>query len=228
MQLLCILHWIKWTGLKGWTATPPFVQQQQKYTQVGRHLSPLWKSDLGQMIKNKKEKKTFVQYFLTKSWNTGFLANAVLCVRRVWVCVFCVPRPNWRHGFWRFESCSSGSKPHYCWVLILVHFVICHLPSLNILFNSSVVWIPLSPTKVNSSVAGRHTLLQPVKLSISMTASPASLTGLRSSSFTGWLCSGFLCLWSSLVSGLRRMEGKVQMSSGEGSCVVALVPPLPC
>lgn len=69
-----------------WTARvnsdPTFCATTTKiHRSVG--ISALWKSNQGQMIK--KEKKTSVQYFLTKSWNTGFLANAVLCVRRVCV-----------------------------------------------------------------------------------------------------------------------------------------------
>lgn len=141
----------------------------------------------------------------------------------VCVCVFlCVPWPNWHHGFWRIESCSSGSKASSLRLSFSsrYNFFFCHFVTLPCLstfcLNSSM--LPRSlypPTKVNSSVAGRRTLLQPVKLSITMTASPASLTGLLNSSFTGWLCSGFLCLWSSLVRVRERMEGRVQMRTCE-------------
>ena len=157
----------------------------------------------------KKEKKTSVQYCLTKSWNTGSLAYAVLHVRRCVVCLVCVcvcvPWPNRHHGFWRSESCSSGS------VFILVHYLSFVPSPVSPCCVSSV--LPgsfLSPTRGNSSVAAAaaHTLLLPVKLPITITASPASLTGLLNRSHTGCLCSGFLCLESSPVRVRERWKGE--------------------
>lgn len=57
---------------------------QTKNTQAGRYLYPLSKSQQGQMIKKKKN----CTVLLNNSWNTGFLANAVLC--ETCVCVFFV------------------------------------------------------------------------------------------------------------------------------------------
>lgn len=75
--------------------------------------------------------------------------------------------------------------------------------SQQFVFSFLILLDPSSPTEINSSVAGRGDnsthYLQPVKLSISLTASPASLTGLLNSTYAGWFCSGFLCPWSSLV-----------------------------
>lgn len=144
-------------------------------------------------------------------------------------CVFlCVPWPNWRHGFWRFESGSSGS--HYCWVFILVHFVICPLPCLSTFCVILLCCLDLSLPDKSEQFCGRaaHTTSASQAFSITMTASPASLTGLLNSSYTGWMCSGFLLSLELIGSGSTWMEGRVQMRACKGSCGLALVPQLPC
>lgn len=164
------------------------MQQKKKkiHRKVGFSLPP-FKIRSGQMIK-KGKKKPSVQYFLTKSWNTGFLANAVLCVRQCVCCTVCAPWPNWHHGFWRFESCSSGSKLITAEFSALVHFFFFHLSTpVSEHFVLTLLRLDLSISNKSEQFCGRagHTLLQPVKLPITMTASPASLTGLPNSSYTG-------------------------------------------
>lgn len=157
----------------------------------------------------KKEKKS-VQYFL-KLWDTGLLADAVLCV------TVCLGRADATAS----ESCSSGSKPYYCSLFFFncrktfLSFV-ASLVSQHFVFSFLILLGPSSPTEMNSSVAGGEDsthYLQPVKLSISITASPASLTGLLNSTYAGWFCSGFLCPWSSLV---QDGEWRVQVRTCEG------------
>lgn len=99
------LNQTNWTEGEWW---PHLLCDKNKNTQEGRNLFPLWKSCQRQMI---KKKNTSVQYFMTKSWNTGFLADAVPCVRRH-VCV-CELWSDWRHGCWSSESCS-WCTPCYC------------------------------------------------------------------------------------------------------------------
>lgn len=80
------------------------------------------------------------------------------------------------------------------------------LTSLVSTFLSELSMLPKSPypqQNMNRFVAGRHTLLQPVKLSTTMTASPASLTG--SERFRHWLVVFWLPRSVELIgSGLRK------------------------
>lgn len=166
-------------------------------------ISALRKSKWGKWLKRKN--KTYVQYFLTKSWNTGFLADAVLCVWRacVWCVFYCAlaKLAPWLLKVWVLLLCIQAFVFLTSWYIL----VICHLPHLST-FCFSISLDPLCPSKC---VSGQHTRLQPVKLSITMTASPASLTGLLNSAYADWWCSGFLCLWSSLVRVWHGWKGRV-------------------
>lgn len=166
------------------------MRQQKEHRQVGVSL-PFQKSRQGQKIKKRNKKICTVLFNKVMKYRTSWLTQSCMCVyHRVCVCV-----------------CVCASTKLTTWLLKVWVLLLSLLVFIPVSLVSSLVlriWgffydVPLSMTKVSSSLGGRHTQLQPVKLSITMTASPASLTDLLSSSYTGWLWSDFLSLWSSLI-----------------------------